>query len=322
MFPALSSAPSKDDHFLLRNVWYYASAGARLKPGRMLTKTISGEPILMGRTASGAVFAMRDVCPHRGIPLSCGRFDGQEVECCYHGWRFDPAGRCTAIPSLVEGQDFHLDRIKVRTYPCREVQGNIWIFMGDGEPPPAGSDGDIPVLPSACGQAPKLVETMHFPCFIDHAVIGLVDPAHGPWVHRSWWWRRGGSIHEKAKRFGPSPQGFTMLRHRPSRNSYAYKLVGGVPETEIVFRLPGVRIEHIATDRHSVVNLTAVTPVSNTETEINHCIYWNIPWLTALKPALRSYARKFLGQDRAVVVMQQAGLRHNPSLMLIRDADT
>src|SRR5690348_7424842 len=101
------------DNFFLRNVWYYALPSDRLKPGKMIARTFLGEPVLLCRTQEGKVFAVRDICPHRGIPLSCGRFDGQEVECCYHGWRFDRGGRCTVIPSLVEGQNVDLNRYNV-----------------------------------------------------------------------------------------------------------------------------------------------------------------------------------------------------------------
>jgi phenylpropionate dioxygenase-like ring-hydroxylating dioxygenase large terminal subunit len=60
---------------------------------------------------------------------------------------------------------------------------------------------------------------MIFSCGPDHAVVGLMDPAHGPFVHRAWWWRSRRSIHEKEKRFEPAPLGFRMCRHAPSANS-------------------------------------------------------------------------------------------------------
>ncbi|MBI1321184.1 MAG: Rieske 2Fe-2S domain-containing protein [Candidatus Hydrogenedens sp.] len=316
---------SDDGKFWLRDIWYYALPGHRLKPGGMVTKQLLGEPVLFCRSRDGAVFALRDICPHRGIPLSHGRFDGAEVECCYHGWRFGGDGTCTAIPSLVEGQGLDLSKIKVRRYPCRESQGNIWIYM-DERKPGARAEAepvlDIPEVPDFAGASYRLVETMRFPCYVDHAVIGLMDPAHGPWVHQSWLWRSRRSIHEKAKPFGPEAFGFAMRRHVPSKNSFAYKLLGGRPETEIRFRLPGVRIEHVRTGRHVLANLTAVTPISETETEINHCMYWTMPWLSLAKPVVRQLARIFLGQDRRVVVQQQDGLKYDPSLMLIRDADT
>jgi phenylpropionate dioxygenase-like ring-hydroxylating dioxygenase large terminal subunit len=302
----------------LREAWYYALPGGRLRRRRMLPKVMLGEPIVIGRDAAGAPFALRDLCPHRGMRLSAGCFDGREVECCYHGWRFDTSGRCTVIPALVPSQAFAPGRIHVRSYPAREVQGNIWVFFGEN---PAAAP-EIPFLEGFDGSAPDLVETIDFAAAIDHAVVGLMDPAHGPFVHRAWWWRPRRSIQQKAKAFTASPFGFTMSRHAPSRNSRAYRLLGGTPVTEIVFRLPSVRIEHIRAGRHLVCNLTAITPVDDRVTEITHCIYWTSPWLSALKPILRRYVRAFLRQDRDIMERQQQGLRFNPPLTLIDDADT
>jgi phenylpropionate dioxygenase-like ring-hydroxylating dioxygenase large terminal subunit len=313
-----SVSGAEDNAAPLREAWYYAVAGARLKPRATLAKIMLGEPLLIGRDAAGAPFALRDICPHRGMPLNAGRFDGHEVECCYHGWRFDTKGQCTAIPALVPGQSFSPSRVRVRSYPAQEVQGNIWVYFGDD---PAAAP-DIPTVDGFANAAPRLVENVRFAAAVDHAVVGLMDPAHGPFVHRAWWWRSRRSIHAKAKAFAPSPWGFTMTRHAPSANSRAYRLLGGAPETEIVFRLPGVRIEHIRAGRHAVCNLTAITPVDGRTTEINHCIYWTAPWLSALKPLLRPYVRAFLHQDRAIMERQQQGLRWDPSLMLIDDADT
>jgi len=302
----------------LREMWYFAVPGTRLKRGRMMAKTLLGEPLLLGRAKDGAVFALRDVCPHRGIPLHYGKFDGREVECCYHGWRFDPAGRCVAIPALGEGQVIdEVGRIRVKSYPAREVQGNVWVFFGDApEQAP-----EIPEIPGLGAALPDLYESVRMPCAVDHAVIGLMDPAHGPFVHRAWWWRSAGSIHHKEKAFAASPYGFTMVRHKPSRNSRAYRVLGGVPETEIAFRLPSVRIEDIHAGRHRLVNLTAVTPLGPGESEINHAIYWTMPWLGPLKPLLRPFVRAFLGQDRDIMVKQQEGLRFEPTLSLVGDAD-
>jgi len=301
----------------LREMWYFALPGTQLKRGRTVAKTLLGEPVLLGRDQDGSVFALRDVCPHRGIPLRHGRFDGLELECCYHGWRFDRTGQCVAIPSLSEGETIEVGRIRVRSYPAREVQGNVWVFFG-AKPEAAP---EIPRLPELGERAPDLFESVRMPCGIDHAVIGLMDPAHGAFVHRAWWWRSRRSIHEKEKSFAPSPYGFTMLRHAPSRNSNAYRILGGAPETEIAFRLPGVRIEDVRVGEHRLVNLTAVTPLGPLESEVNHAIYWTLPRLGALKPLLRPFVRAFLGQDRDIMTMQAEGLRHDPTLMLVGDAD-
>jgi phenylpropionate dioxygenase-like ring-hydroxylating dioxygenase large terminal subunit len=253
------------------------------------------------------------------MPLSAGTFDGREIECCYHGWRFATDGACTAIPSAASAQNIDRRPLAVTRYRAREVQGNIWVYLGDApETAP-----EIPLLegfgPDA---APGIVEQVSFAAAIDDAVVGLMDPAHGPFVHRAWWWRGRHSIHEKAKPFVPSPWGFTMARHAPSSNSRAYKILGGGTDTEIAFRLPSVRVEQIRAGRHAVCNLTAITPIDDKTSEINHCIYWTAPWLSALKPLTRPYVRAFLKQDREIMEKQQVGLRYNPTLSLIDDADT
>ncbi len=304
----------------LRNIWYYAMPSARLPRGGMVPRLLLGEPVVFCRQEDGSIFALRDVCPHRGIPLSCGKLTEGKVECCYHGWRFNAAGHCTDIPSLTGHENITPGNIQVRAYPVQEQAGNIWIFMPEGRAVPEHLP-PVPAVPDY-ESAPQLVETMHFPCYLDHAVIGLMDPAHGPFVHQSWWWRSRRSIHEKAKAFGPEPLGWAMRRHKPSANSFAYKILGGVPQTEIRFMLPGIRIEHIVAGDKRVVNLTTVTPIDEKNTEINHSIYWNWPVLTLAKPLIRSFARRFLGQDRDVVVKQQQGLQYEQNLLLIRDADT
>jgi hypothetical protein len=45
---------------------------------------------------------------------------------------------------------------------------------------------------------------------------GLDGPAHGPFVHQSWFWRSEKAIHEKANQFEPIPNGFRMSKHSPS----------------------------------------------------------------------------------------------------------
>ena len=98
---------------------------AALAPGRMVAPKLLDEPVLIGRDRNGKAFALRDVCPHRAIPLSFGKSDGKEVECCYHGWQFDRQGCCTHIPVLAGNEPLTADKIHVRTYRLHEAQGCI-----------------------------------------------------------------------------------------------------------------------------------------------------------------------------------------------------
>jgi phenylpropionate dioxygenase-like ring-hydroxylating dioxygenase large terminal subunit len=306
----------------LRNLWYRAAQADTIRNGRMCRRILLGEPVLLGRTHDGKIFALRDICPHRGVPLSAGRLlRGNTVECAYHGWRFAPEGTCAGIPSLVDGQDFDPSRIRVRSYAAREQDGLIWIFMPAPGCEAVAPSIDPPKVALDCDETPRLVETQRFGCAMDHAVVGLMDPAHGPFVHQAWYWRSRHSIHEKAKRFGPSTRGFTMFAHAPSSNSFAYRILGGNVQTEIRFELPGIRFERISAGPTRVVGLTTCTPVDGETTEVAQIFYWNRAWLGLVKPFFRPFARAFLAQDRAMVELQREGLRFNPRLMLIPDSD-
>jgi len=304
-------------HDLLSDIWYFAGLASDFAtPSRVI---IAGEPILVGLRGEEP-FALRDICPHRAAPLSAGRLHGDTVECPYHGWRFGTAdGVCRAIPSLTAEQDMDCTRISVRTYPVRRTGQILWVWLGESEP------SYVPPSYPLTDRKPLLSDGLTLNCHVDHAVIGLMDPAHGPYIHAQWWWRSEHSAHDKSKAFEPREMGFAMAAHRPSSNSFAYKLLGGTPETEITFRLPGIRTEHITVGQgpkmRQVLSFTAVTPETGSTTRIRQVFFTDHPVARALKPAVAIAARKFLRQDARMVDLQQDGLRFDPRLMLIEDAD-
>ena len=127
-------------------------------------------------------------------------------------------------------------KIKLRTFPIREDGQLIWVYIARDKRFRNAPKIDPPTFAMTNKRA-VMDDSLTLNCHVDHAVIGLMDPAHGPYVHRQWWWRSEHSMHEKAKAFEPRKHGFAMARHSPSSNSFAYKLLGGKPETEITFRL-------------------------------------------------------------------------------------
>ncbi len=309
----------QDSTDLLPDFWYVAAPSAKLARGAKLPVKLLGREILLLRDNAGIVSALADFCPHRGIPLRHGSFDGCEVTCCYHGWRFDMGGTCTKIPSLTEDQTLDVRKIKTGFFPAIEQDGLIWVYASQTAVQPAPP----PAMPVTMPHGFTHVTSVPMPCHIDHAVIGLMDPAHGPFVHKSWWWRSSKSIHTKAKQFAPREHGFAMVSHKPSSNSRAYKILGGDRTTEIQFRLPGLRSEHITIGKHQVLLLTALTPVDEETTILHQFAYTSIPVLHALFPILKIFGRAFIKQDLEIVKKQQEGLStDHPPLMLIADADT
>ncbi|MBS3171678.1 non-heme iron oxygenase ferredoxin subunit [Candidatus Woesearchaeota archaeon] len=62
----------------------------------------------------GEFFAIENICPHRGGPLSEGFLEGNNVNCPWHGWQFDVKtgqnimpgiGKLNTYKVLVEGEE-------------------------------------------------------------------------------------------------------------------------------------------------------------------------------------------------------------------------
>ncbi|MFT9417707.1 Rieske 2Fe-2S domain-containing protein [Acetobacter sp.] len=109
--------------------WYPVAWSRELKPGKTIGTRYAGQPIALVRPVDGPIFALEDRCAHRQVPLSKGVVAGSSVKCCYHGWAYGRSGRCIDVPYLGKGKLPN----GVRTYPCREQNGMIFVFPGDPE---------------------------------------------------------------------------------------------------------------------------------------------------------------------------------------------
>jgi nitrite reductase/ring-hydroxylating ferredoxin subunit len=128
---------------LVRNCWYVAAWGTEVT-SPPIGRTLLGASVVLYRTASGAVAALENRCPHRGVPLSMGRVDGDVLRCGYHGLEFDTRGACVRLP----GQDVvpRACRVRARTRGARPDGGGLLVVGPGGQSPRAG---DLPATPSS-----------------------------------------------------------------------------------------------------------------------------------------------------------------------------
>ncbi|MFN4183161.1 MAG: hypothetical protein ACK4M6_00120 [Hyphomonas sp.] len=197
---------------------------------------------------------------------------------------------------------------------CVIQEGLVWIFTGNDTPekgPPefGGPKGKV-----------RFVEKVTIPAHQDDAIYGLLDPAHTPFVHKSPIWRGNGILKEKKKTFVPSELGFTMTPHAPI-NSDIYNLIGGSISVKIVFRLPGLRAEYISNRKHTVLGLTALTPIDEQSTALRQIFYWNSPVLNLVRPFARLVARPFLEQDVRIMALRKENAPYAGKGMLLGDSD-
>ena len=107
--------------------WYPLAWSDELKTGKPLGRQFAGDPIVLYRGKSGRAFALEDRCAHRQVPLHLGVVNGDTLKCGYHGWAYDCSGKCVDVPYLGK------ERLPngVRSYPCREIDGLVFVFPGN-----------------------------------------------------------------------------------------------------------------------------------------------------------------------------------------------
>ena len=113
----------------MRNGWYVACWESDLQD-RPLERSIAGEPVAVFRGAGGKVGALRDRCPHRGVPLSMGKIVDGHLQCAYHGLRFDCSGACVHNPHTAGGRP---ERLRAASFAAHAAYGIVWVWMGDPE---------------------------------------------------------------------------------------------------------------------------------------------------------------------------------------------
>ncbi|WOO42339.1 Rieske 2Fe-2S domain-containing protein [Rubellicoccus peritrichatus] len=108
--------------------WYPLARSKDVKAGKAHAVTFAGDPIVLVRSKEAGLFAVEDRCAHRQVPLSVGVVEDGGIRCGYHGWKFDCTGSCTSVPYL---DKCTLHPNSIRSYPCRERYGLIFVFPGD-----------------------------------------------------------------------------------------------------------------------------------------------------------------------------------------------
>jgi phenylpropionate dioxygenase-like ring-hydroxylating dioxygenase large terminal subunit len=136
------------------------------------------ERVVMYRLSDGTVAAARDICHHRGVPLSLGHVEGDEIVCRYHGLRYDRTGRCVCIPAHPVGAIS--PRLRLDMYPAQERYGLVWVRLVD--------DGPRPLPEMTEWESPEYLQVLPDSVDIGAAagrqVEGFLDVSHFAFVHK------------------------------------------------------------------------------------------------------------------------------------------
>ncbi|GAC1313040.1 MAG: Rieske 2Fe-2S domain-containing protein [Chloroflexota bacterium] len=137
-----------------------------------------GEDLVAFRDTHGQVGLIQNNCPHRGASLFFGRNEEAGIRCVYHGWKFTVDGSCVDMPNEPAESDFK-SKVRAVAYPCRDVNGMIWTYMGPGTPPDF-PPFEINTLPADQVAPPHI---MLEECNWVQGLEGDIDSSHIDWVH-------------------------------------------------------------------------------------------------------------------------------------------
>jgi nitrite reductase/ring-hydroxylating ferredoxin subunit len=107
-----------------------------IEKGQMRAVTVDGKSIVVARTQKGEVYALRNVCPHKGPALSDGSLDGtcfsdtageyqlenagEVLKCPWHNWEFDIKTGCSI---------FDPENVRVKTFEVTEAEGKVLLKL-------------------------------------------------------------------------------------------------------------------------------------------------------------------------------------------------
>jgi phenylpropionate dioxygenase-like ring-hydroxylating dioxygenase large terminal subunit len=154
------------------HAWHPIAAARDLPPRHVFHAKLLGQELAVWRADDGYVNVWENRCLHRGVRLSIGLNEGQELKCQYHGWRYaSRTAGCTYIPAHPEGAPAR--RIANRIFPVIERHGLIWSAL---ETPPDDLQTSLPPDPLVLREI-----AIDAPAAIVEPLLAAYDPpGHGP----------------------------------------------------------------------------------------------------------------------------------------------
>ncbi len=123
---------------LMRRYWQPAALSEELATNKPLPVTLFGEELILFRDGEAKPALIGRYCAHQGLDMIYGIVESEGIRCPYHGWLFDPCGKVLVRGEWFPGGEQRMS-VGQPAYPCAEIGGMIFTYMGPGE---------LPVLPA------------------------------------------------------------------------------------------------------------------------------------------------------------------------------
>jgi len=270
--------------------WYAILDARELPRGAVVGARRLGVDLALWRDADGRAHATGDRCPHRGAAFSLGRVRDGCLECPFHGFRFDGAGRCVAAPCEGDAPQGHLT---AKVHPLREAHDFLWLWWGE----PRDEYPEVPWFPElGAGHVHAGLVACEWPVNWMRSVENQLDWPHLPFVHRTTIGVGMGKAMQVASEVtGDRLDTWLRDRERPD----------GTPELKISFIFPNIWINPFGA---SQTGMLAFVPIDERRTRMYVRTYQRrhaIPGLAPLVSRLTNMFNRIILRQDARVVMSQ-----------------
>ncbi|MEL6491942.1 MAG: aromatic ring-hydroxylating dioxygenase subunit alpha [Cyanobacteria bacterium J06621_3] len=117
-----------------RDFWYVVALSEQLTDKKPIARTVLDEWLVIFRDAQGKPVALRDRCLHRNSRLSQGTLQDGNIQCPYHGWKYNAEGKVVEVPAEGAARGLATCSKKARQalrYATREQDGYVYVQLAN-----------------------------------------------------------------------------------------------------------------------------------------------------------------------------------------------
>lgn len=289
----------ESDWRILANFWYPVAVAGKVT-NQPVAATLLDQRLVLYRTSKG-VTAANNLCLHRGVPLTMGWCEEEHIVCKYHGFRYDGAGQCVAIPAH-PGAAIP-PKLKLHTYPVEEKYGLIWVCLSGK---PANVLPDIPQW-DAPGYQCAIPEPLDLNAAAGRQLEGFLDVAHFAWLHHETFGDRNNPTVPQYP-VDKTPTGLhieysSTVGNYLRQDGASYATEDGVVRVFDVTLPFSARLVVKMPDKARLVILNSASPVSARKTRLFPLLMRNYDLNEPVQPFI-DYNNKIFDEDRDVVQAQ------------------
>lgn len=158
------------------NGWFVVEFSSLLKAGEIKAITFMGNELVLYRTESGKASVSDAFCPHMGAHFAHGgKIIKEEIQCPFHGFRFDCSGKCTATGYETKPPPTAV----LKQWTVDERNGLIFVYHDEQGRPPTW---ELPLLDTS-GWTQYATKVFNLNGHPQETTENIADVGHFDWIH-------------------------------------------------------------------------------------------------------------------------------------------